>query len=67
MSLKNEGKTFGSMLELRTPMSGAGNLAINILNEPERLQVLESNVMEKQQHKNKELEVYNKIKKLEDW
>lgn len=55
------------MLELRTPMSGAGNLAINILNEPERLQVLESNVMEKQQHKNKELEVYNKIKKLEDW
>lgn len=55
--MSDEGKTFGFM-------SRAGNLAINILNELERSQVLESNVlMARQQCRNEESEVFSKIMK----
>lgn len=49
--MSDEGRTFGFM-------SRAGNLAINILNELERTQVLESNVlMARQECRNEESEV----------
>lgn len=62
--MPEEGKTFGMMLVLRTLTSSTGNLAINILNELERSQVLESDVlMARRQCRNKEPEVFSKIMK----
>lgn len=53
--MSDEGKTFGFM-------SRAGNLASNILNELERSQVFESNVlMARQQCRHEESEVFSKI------
>ena len=62
--MSDEGKTFGFVLVLRTLMSRAGNLAINILSELERSQVLESSVlMGRQQCRNEELKMFIKIMK----
>lgn len=62
--MSDAGKTFGFMLILRTLMSRAGNLAINILSELERPRVLESSVlMARQQCGNEELKVFIKIMK----